>query len=171
MGFQSAFIVTSWSFDDRRGYRRRSVYLAAEKFGSGGIVTPCTVVELSEGGLRLISRQWMRPGQHLRVVLPRIGAIRGEVRWKDHDQYGIRFEQPLDPMMLIAAMSIRKPLDRPGYWAPVQMHIRRTKPSLPNRPNETKERVLTRWPKPISLISRTMSGLRLSWKKLMNRKA
>ena len=71
-----------------RGQRHR-VQLEAELIQTDGSKSQTIVSDLSLDGCRIVG--WFRIGDPVLLKLPRIGEVRGEVRWALNGSAGVRF--------------------------------------------------------------------------------
>ncbi|WP_338501215.1 PilZ domain-containing protein [Sphingomonas kaistensis] len=71
---------------------RHDVELLAEVHYPDGHTSGASVSNLSLDGCRLTG--WFRIGDYLELTLPRIGRVRGQVRWAVGGEAGIRFVRP-----------------------------------------------------------------------------
>lgn len=71
---------------------RHACELTADVHYPDGHSSNTTVSNLSLEGCRLTG--WFRIGDHLELTIPRIGRVRGQVRWAVGGEAGIRFVQP-----------------------------------------------------------------------------
>ena len=74
---------------DRR--QRHRVQLEAEVVQTDGSTSKTIVSDLSLDGCRVIG--WFRIGDVVHLKIPRIGDVRGHVRWAINGQAGLRFIQ------------------------------------------------------------------------------
>jgi len=70
---------------------RHDVELSAEVHYPDGHTSQAAVSNLSLDGCRLTG--WFRIGDRLELTIPKIGRVRGQVRWAVGGHAGIRFER------------------------------------------------------------------------------
>ncbi len=74
---------------DRR--QRHRVQLEADLIQADGATSQTIVSDLSLDGCRIAG--WFRIGDDVRLRIPRIGEVRGKVRWAMNGRAGVRFVQ------------------------------------------------------------------------------
>ncbi|NJC05289.1 hypothetical protein GGQ97_001082 [Sphingomonas kaistensis] len=74
---------------------RHEVELDADVHYPDGHCSKAKVSNLSLDGCRLSG--WFRIGDYLELTIPRIGRVRGQVRWAVGGQAGVRFERAAKP--------------------------------------------------------------------------
>jgi hypothetical protein len=79
--------MDSKTWPDRRP--RHRVQLEADLIQSDGTTSQTIVSDLSLDGCRVVG--WFRIGDEVALRLPRIGLVRGKVRWAMNGQAGVRF--------------------------------------------------------------------------------
>lgn len=75
--------------------QRHDVELLVEVHYPDGHTSEASVSNLSLDGCRLTG--WFRIGDHLELMIPRIGRVRGQVRWAVGGEAGVRFERAATP--------------------------------------------------------------------------
>jgi hypothetical protein len=81
--------MNSDNWPDRR--QRHKVQLEAELIQGDGSTSMTIVSDLSLEGCRVAG--WFRIGDTVRLRIPRIGEVRGQVRWAMGGRAGVRFIQ------------------------------------------------------------------------------
>jgi hypothetical protein len=79
--------MNSENWPDRR--QRHRVQLEAELIQTDGSRAKTIVSDLSLEGCRVAG--WFRIGDTVHLKLPRIGEVRGQVRWAMNGRAGVRF--------------------------------------------------------------------------------
>lgn len=79
--------MDSKNWPDRR--QRHRVQLEADLIQTDGTTSQTIVSDLSLEGCRVMG--WFRIGDDVHLRLPRIGEVRGKVRWAMNGQAGLRF--------------------------------------------------------------------------------
>ena len=81
--------MNSDKWPDRR--QRHRVQLEVELIQIDGSITRTIVSDLSLDGCRIAG--WFRIGDTVHLKIPRIGEVRGQVRWAMNGRAGLRFIQ------------------------------------------------------------------------------
>jgi hypothetical protein len=79
--------MNSEKWPDRR--QRHRVQLEAELIHTDGSTSRTIVSDLSLDGCRVVG--WFRIGETVHLKIPRIGDVRGQVRWAMNGRAGLRF--------------------------------------------------------------------------------
>ena len=74
--------------------QRHKVDLEAAIVETDGSTRPITVSDLSLEGCKVTA--WLRIGDEVTLRLPRVGLVRGQVRWALSGRAGIRFFQNVE---------------------------------------------------------------------------
>jgi hypothetical protein len=75
---------------DQRVYRRKPVLWSA-RLHRDGRVLECAALHISAGGARIRIRQRFEIDSTVVLVIDRVGAFPGEIRWQRGNYAGIRF--------------------------------------------------------------------------------
>jgi hypothetical protein len=91
---------------ERRKYARRKAKIAATVYEKGKKI-PATIIDISGGGIGLLSQEMINPGSKIKIALSHTNsyAIGGTVKWallintdrKFHYRTGIKADKVLDP--------------------------------------------------------------------------
>ena len=73
-----------------REYRRR-VSVEGSAVNAEDKVFRLVVTNMSYGGCQIMTEECLSPGETLRMHLPRMGEIAGQVRWAAGEKCGVRF--------------------------------------------------------------------------------
>jgi len=79
--------MDSNDWTDRR--QRHKVQLEAALIMPDGSTTETIVSDLSLDGCKIVA--WLRIGDVVRLRIPRIGEVQGQVRWAMNGRAGVRF--------------------------------------------------------------------------------
>lgn len=89
------------SADDRRRANRHVSVLVLAKVTSGGVAQMCKVRDISSTGMRIETREALRPGQALSVEFRSGRRVDGVVRWVREPHAGVEFAAELEVEMLL----------------------------------------------------------------------
>jgi hypothetical protein len=91
---------------ERREYARREVKIAVTVYENDKTI-PATIIDISPGGIGLLSKEKINPGSKIKIVLSHTDryAIGGTAKWtllividrKFHYRTGIKADKVLDP--------------------------------------------------------------------------
>jgi hypothetical protein len=77
---------------EKRRHLRRKVLWAARVSATIG-ERPCTILNISRGGVQIKLDATLDPMSNVQVVIPSIGRLNGFVAWSNHDRAGIQFSE------------------------------------------------------------------------------
>lgn len=81
--------------DEHRRFSRDDVYISIDVREHGGGRHKALIMDLSQSGCRISSVTYIAEGRKIHVTLPGFAPLEAVVVWKNHDEYGCSFTQPL----------------------------------------------------------------------------
>lgn len=93
--------------------QRQNLLLMANLYVSGGEKCRVRVRNISRGGVKVTGPVVPATGEVIRIELPNLGWLRGNVAWASDDEFGIQLHSEIDPVV------VRKPITG-GYARPDQ---------------------------------------------------
>jgi hypothetical protein len=93
------------TMDQRRAARRRFCWSGTLQTSEGPF--PCTVVDLSLGGAKVALHELPRRSRAVSLVMPQIGAFRGELVWQQDGIVGIGFRDAPESVARLIEDSFR----------------------------------------------------------------
>ncbi|QHL89558.1 PilZ domain-containing protein [Sphingomonas changnyeongensis] len=95
-----------------RAQARLNFFLGTAIGCGDGASWPARVRNLSPGGMMIELGERLAVGQPVEAELRGVGPVSGTVVWARPPRYGVRFDQPVDPEIVL------RPQSAPGYAAP-----------------------------------------------------
>lgn len=105
--------------NEARVAERRPAMAASTMRADGAMPVDVMVIDISATGVRISTTYPLDVGQEISIGLAGAGSTRAFVAWKRDNEYGCRFERPLEPEGEARAFS-RSPVVHLGRIAPVK---------------------------------------------------
>ena len=86
--------------EERRGEPRYIVIVEGGLRNASGSAQPVEIFNLSASGCRFRSTRQLAEGDFLTLKVGPVGALDAKVVWREDDNHGVQFEQPLHPAVL-----------------------------------------------------------------------
>lgn len=81
---------------DERSVDRDEVHFRARIFGADAEGSSLLVVNMSPHGLMARTDRDHAEGDRVRLILPQVGVVAGDIRWALGGRIGVRFDTPFD---------------------------------------------------------------------------
>lgn len=102
-----------------RGMKRDSMFLKASLcLKRTGHHIDIVVRNISAGGMLADSPQALDNGDAVDVELRKVGTVPGRVVWTQGFRFGVAFDVAIDPQLVRAPVTVRKPRSTPSFLPP-----------------------------------------------------
>jgi len=109
---RSTFMSDAADTPSDRAQTRLNFFLGTAISRADGEAVPARIRNLSPGGMMVELGERLAVGEPVEAELRGIGPVSGTVVWARAPRYGVRFDQPVDPDIVL------RPQSAPGYAAP-----------------------------------------------------